>query len=171
MLSRFSTANLVRLARWVHSSTAKGRRPIQGLGDEDLKEEEEDEEGDVDLTFPIDIHDEKDIPHGNSTSELAQNASGKKISVCLPTVYLPKALEEAIEKVLTCHNRKEHVKDGIDLSRYLYNRIPVGCEWKRDTKKLEIDGMRFLSFCNHSLAEPDPLHGLVKLLGRGITFP
>ena len=65
--------------------------------------------------------------HGDSAEEEIRDE--RKVSVCLPSVFLPKELEAALQSVLTAHARKEHVKDGQLLTHYLQNRIPDGCEW------------------------------------------
>ena len=68
--------------------------------------------------------------------------NGRKLSVCLPTVFLPKELQVAVRSVLSTYSRKERIQDGKNLTHYLLNRIPVGCEWiNTSSKNLQSEGM------------------------------
>lgn len=121
--------------------------PSSSIPSSCLSEEEEittdDEEG---------TEDEEDAVEEDEdgTEDAVENSVHyrKVLSVCLPTVFLPKELQAAVQTILSAHpRRKECIKDGQDLTSYLLNRIPVGCSWiapsdskKSDSKKLQIEG-------------------------------
>jgi len=145
MLSRFTKTHTLFI-RWVHHSSATARKNRETITCSDLEEDESEDSMLEDESGPeyLDTPGSEEEPYHESTPQMAQNASGSTVSICLPTVHLPKPLERAMQVVLDRHNKKEHVKDGAALSQYLYNRIPVGCEWinneNNSTKKMEMNG-------------------------------
>ena len=97
-----------------------------------------------------------------SESEGSDAKPTRKKSVCLPTVFLPKELQKAIDAVLSSecggdvftfrgmfyvldHSVKDCSKDGCDLTQYLQKRIPPGCEWFKEHKKTGI--IAWVIFC------------------------
>ena len=146
VMSHFTKVNALRSTRWVHHSSACKRKTRKTVTYSDILGEEShdamlDAETDAEYSETLGSREE---PYSECTPQLAQNASGSTVSVCLPTVHLPDALEKAIQVVISRHNKKEHVKDGAALSQYLFNRIPIGCEWVKNdnaaSTKLKING-------------------------------
>ncbi len=134
--SCLSKVNFFAVARRFHScATSKRKRLRLDSGEKDETEDAQN------YMFPYDISDEGESDSIElSTAQLAQGRNGEVSSVCLPTVHTPKALDNAVQAVISRHNKKQLMKDGEALKQYLSNRIPVGCEWKVESKKQDIAG-------------------------------